>query len=496
MSHVSRWRRGLHPMVAVAALAAVLRTWRLGWVALIGDESYYWLWSEHLALSYYDNPAGVALMVRLSTLLAGQSEVGIRWLNATLGLGSVLLCYAVGAWLFSDRAGALGAAFLALGAPYVIVSRFVYTDALQLALLLLNLYWMLPFLIDSNRSHPSWQFWVVGLSMAALFNTKYNAYLYAAAMALFVCWRPTLLRDRRTWWAAGIAACGLLPVLLWNASHGWISFHWQFQHFFTETMHRATAWGNLAHTYRYLTPALALLSAVGAVQVRGIRQRVLLVPSAALILPVLFSPANSPRNLLAGVALLLPLASDAIIRWLTPRSKTLNLIVAGSLVLLTGIYGLGTVIGTMTPTALPHSPISTAIHRDGLGWRDAKALGLSGSIFALDYSIASQLRYYTGLSVQTAWGQYRLWGIPAICNPDRPDHIVQVVALQYVDPDLVSERLKATFGEVVGPIEASLGKGGAAKTLYVWTARDCAVDQETFLDRFDFLNLVRSGGTG
>jgi hypothetical protein len=261
-------------------------------------------------------------------------------------------------------------------------------------------------------------------------------------------------------------------------------------------MHRATVLGSLLHTYRYLTPALALLCAIGAIQVRGIRRRILLVPAYALILPILFSPANSPRNLLAGVALLLPLASDVITRRLAPQRRMLSTIVACGLVLLTGIYGLGTVLETIAPTALPHSPIGTAIRQDGLGWRDAKALGLSpqASVFALDYSIASQLRYYTGLPVQTAWGQYRLWGIPRICSLQEPEPVVQIVALHYVDPELVSERLAATFGEVAGPVEVSPGKGGEAKVLYVWTARDCAVDQETFLDRFDFLNLVQSGG--
>ena len=62
--------------------AVFLRFWHLGSAALIGDESYYWLWSERLALAYYDNAAGVALLVRMSTLFGGQSELGIRWLNA------------------------------------------------------------------------------------------------------------------------------------------------------------------------------------------------------------------------------------------------------------------------------------------------------------------------------------------------------------------------------------------------------------------------------
>jgi len=92
---------------------------------LIGDESYFWLWSRHLDWAYFDHPAGVALMVRLSTVLGGESEAGIRWLNAALGLACVVLTYALGAQMLSRHAGLFAAFLVALGAPYLLTSRFV-----------------------------------------------------------------------------------------------------------------------------------------------------------------------------------------------------------------------------------------------------------------------------------------------------------------------------------------------------------------------------------
>jgi 4-amino-4-deoxy-L-arabinose transferase-like glycosyltransferase len=492
-------------------VAAVLRFWRLGAVALIGDESYYWLWSERIALSYFDNPAGVALLVRASTALAGQSEIGVRWLNAFLGVGAVFLAHLLGSHLYSRRAGALGAAFLAVGAPYIIVSRFVYTDALQITLLLLNLVLLAPLVVDRGemdregaeaacvawaslhkaRARDTWRFWAVGLSMAALFNTKYNAYLYALAIVAVLLWhRRDLFVDRRTWLAICIALCGLLPVLLWNASHGWVSFRWQFRHFGTGTAFDSTLRGRVSHALLYLTPPLALLGMLGATRFRGFQRQLLLVPALVLALPILLGPADSPRNLLVGLALLLVLAGDALDRGISRGYRWCWAVGAGML-LWASAYGLGTVLETLQPSVLPSSSVARAMRVDGTGWRtlDTELEGAQ-EVFAVDYGIASQLRYYTGRPVHTSWGQYRLWGIPVFCGSDALEQDVRILALGYVDPDSITQRLKETFLRVQGPVERQVGEG---KLLYAWTVRGCTVDQDTFLDRFDLLSILQAG---
>jgi hypothetical protein len=378
-----------------------------------------------------------------------------------------------------------------------VVSRFVYTDALQIVLLLLNLVLLVPLVVEPPGTHDagrreSWRFWAIGLSMAALFNTKYNAYLYG--LVLFITlWlkRRSLFSDRRTWWAVGLAACGLLPVLIWNAGHDWASFRWQFQHFGTGTVFRSDVLTNVAHAIRYLTPPLVLVGALGVARVRGLERQMLLFPALALILPVLLGPTDSPRNLLTGVALLLVLTGDLLDPWIARRKRLAWPAIAVGL-LITGVYGLGTVVETMQPSVLPSSPVGHAIRVDSAGWRAVgPRLASEAEVFALDYSIASQLTYYSGRPVHTAWGQYRLWGIPAICGPDAPKTDVQIVALGFLDPALVTQRLSETFEQVQGPVEIEMGEGRALRT---WSVRGCTVAQDVFLERFDFLALVEAGG--
>jgi 4-amino-4-deoxy-L-arabinose transferase-like glycosyltransferase len=509
-------------LLAILAVAVGLRFWRLASRALIGDESYYWLWSERLAPCYYDNPAGVAWMIRLSTLLGGPGEAGIRWLNALLGVAVVLLAYGIAVRLFFKPAALLAAALLAVGAPYVLLSRFVYTDTLQLVLLLLHVLLILPFLPPgcglAGGTPPghggeapipvrqSWRFWAAALSTALLLNTKYNAYLYALAIAAFLAIRrPTLLRDRRTWWALGIAVLGLVPAVAWNATHNWASYRWQFAHLTVGVLNRSTLLGSLLHAVRYLTPPLALVALVGATQVRGARRQVLWVPALALTAPIALSPADSPRNLVTGTTLLLLLGSDALCRWVSRlrpflarrwfiRAPSIVCILAFLLTLWTGTYGLGTVLETLRPTAWPHSPAATAVRQESLGWRDAANLDWDPEVFyfAVDYNIASQLRYYTGLPVQTAWGQYRLWGYPELVEGQEKDTVI--VALTYIAPDLISKRLQAAFQHADGPTPLLLRKGSETKQLNVWAAHGRRVDAETFVQMFDLLDLVEAAG--
>jgi hypothetical protein len=478
--------------VALFVLALLLRAYRLGEAPLIGDEAYYWLWSEHLQPAYLDHPAGVAMMVRVSTAVAGSSEWGVRWLNAALGAAAAVGCYAVGRMLFSRIAALVSASVIAFSAPYLLVSRFVYTDALQISLLLLNLYLVVPILF-AERRNTTWRYVGVGLSMAALLNTKYSAYLYAVVLLAVLVWqRPGLLHERRIWWALGIASLGLAPVVGWNAAHGWVSFRWQWQHFGGGSLDLVD---NLRHAVVYLTPPVVLVAAAGATRLRGRAHQGLLVLGLALTVPVLLSPANSPRNLLSGLTLFVLLAGDAACAWSARRRSVVW--VAGALVLLLcANYGVGTVAETLRPTRLPHSSVAPELRRQSAGWREARQLPLilEAEAFAIDYHLAGLLWYYGGFPVQSSWPQYRLWQTSEICRPSVPGALLQVFALGYVDQRVVSQRLRTAFATVNGPEVWILGQGDGQTALYVWTAQGCRIDSETFYRWFDLFNLLGDEG--
>src|SRR5664280_2844266 len=45
---------------------------------LIPEEAYYWAYSQHPALSYFDHPPMVAWIIWLGTAVFGNTELGVR----------------------------------------------------------------------------------------------------------------------------------------------------------------------------------------------------------------------------------------------------------------------------------------------------------------------------------------------------------------------------------------------------------------------------------
>src|ERR1700758_4513355 len=52
-----------------------------GTIELTKDEAYQWLWSKHLALSYYSKPPGIALIQFAGTSLWGDTQFGVRFFS-------------------------------------------------------------------------------------------------------------------------------------------------------------------------------------------------------------------------------------------------------------------------------------------------------------------------------------------------------------------------------------------------------------------------------
>ena len=212
--------------IALACLAG-LTLIRLAVAAaapLAPDEAYYWVFSQALAPGYLDHPPMVALWIRAGTLFVGQTAFGVRVLAPlSAALGSILLADATDRLFPDQQAGIIAAALLnatlLLGIGAVIITPdtpllFFWTAAL----------WATARLLDSGR--PAW--WLaIGLFAGSALASKYTAVLFWIGIGLWLCWVPTL----RHWWRSGWLWTGtalggaiFLPVVWWNATHGWASF--------------------------------------------------------------------------------------------------------------------------------------------------------------------------------------------------------------------------------------------------------------------------------
>jgi 4-amino-4-deoxy-L-arabinose transferase-like glycosyltransferase len=211
---------------ACAALAALtlLRLVLAAVMPLAPDEAYYWLWSRHLQAGYFDHPPMVALWIRAGTWVAGQTPLGVRLLGPFSGFAGSFFIWSAAEDLLPNRGTGLAAAALLnatvmVGAGAIIMTPdtplfFFWTAALAACGRLIA------------RQNPRW--WLaIGAAAGLALLSKYTAVLLIAGIGFWLLTRRdgrAALRTVWPWAGLGLGLLIFLPNLLWNGSHGWVSY--------------------------------------------------------------------------------------------------------------------------------------------------------------------------------------------------------------------------------------------------------------------------------
>ena len=207
---------------------AVLLLARLAYIAsgtieLSQDEAYQWLWSKHLALSYYSKPPLIAYTQFLGTSLWGDTAFGVRFFSPVIGaiLGLIVLRF------FAREVNARAGFFLLLivtATPLLSVGAVLMTiDPLSV------LFWTAAMLAGwravQEKALTSQWLWV-GLWMGLGFLSKYTELFQILCWGVFfVLWPPARKHLRRPgpYLALLVNLVCALPVLIWNWQHQWIT---------------------------------------------------------------------------------------------------------------------------------------------------------------------------------------------------------------------------------------------------------------------------------
>ena len=194
-----------------------------GTIELSEDEAYQWVWSKHLAWSYYSKPPMIALTQFVSTSIWGDTAFGVRFFSPMIAatLGFLLLRF------FTREVNGRAGFFLVLivtATPLLSVGATLLTvDPLTV------LFWTATMLagwkaVQENSRTSDW-LWT-GLWMGLGFLSKYSSPLMWMCWAIFfIVWPPARkhLRTRGPWLALLVNLLCTLPVLIWNMQNGWIS---------------------------------------------------------------------------------------------------------------------------------------------------------------------------------------------------------------------------------------------------------------------------------
>src|ERR1700674_2848526 len=241
----------------------VLRLVSAAVTPLTFDEAYYWMWSKTLAGGYYDHPPMVALVIRAGSLIAGDTELGVRLVSILLALPMSWAVYRAAAILFGGHRLASTATLLLNATLMAAVGTMIVTPDAPLLVASSFVLFFLAKVLETGRG--AW--WLaVGAAVGAALLSKYTALFFGLAILIWLVTVPKLRRWLISPWPYLGGLVSLLifsPVILWNADHHWVSFIKQIGRARTADFRLAFIGELIPTQIAFATPLVWLLGAMG-----------------------------------------------------------------------------------------------------------------------------------------------------------------------------------------------------------------------------------------
>lgn len=190
------------------------------------DTYYYWDWSRHLALSYYDGSPMIAYFIKLSTLLFGDTLFALSFVGITCAALTSWIIYKTARLFLSEEASCI-TMLLWLFAPLVtldILKQTTYDIPLML-FWALTLYYTVKFITFDKIKY----LYFVGASIGLMMLSKYSGIVLVLSLFIFLLTTPYryLFKTPHLYLTLLLAIAIFSPVILWNKQHEWQSFLYQ-----------------------------------------------------------------------------------------------------------------------------------------------------------------------------------------------------------------------------------------------------------------------------
>ncbi|MGO4715163.1 glycosyltransferase family 39 protein [Bradyrhizobium sp. 2TAF24] len=250
--------------VALTVVALVLvRLVAAAVTPLTFDEAYYWTWSKNLAGGYYDHPPMVALVIRLGTLIAGDTQLGVRLVAVLLGLPMSYAVYHATRILSGSHRVAASSTILLNVTLMVAVGTLIVTPDAPLMVAAAFVLLALAKVLETGQG--AW--WLaVGLAVGAALLSKYTALLYGLSILVWLLAVPKLRRWLWSPWPylGGVVAFAVFaPVILWNQQHHWVSFIKQLGRARVDGLTLRFVGEMIPTQFVFATPAVFILGVMG-----------------------------------------------------------------------------------------------------------------------------------------------------------------------------------------------------------------------------------------
>ncbi len=190
------------------------------------DTYYYWEWSRHLDISYYDGSPMIAYFIKLSTLFFGDTLFALSLVGIVSAALTSWLIYKTALFFLSKEASYI-AMLLWLFSPLMtidILKQTTYDTPLAL-FWALTLYFAVRFIKSNNMKDLYW----VGASIGLMMLSKYSGVVLVLSLLIFLLTTPYryLFKTLHFYLVLLLAMVIFSPVIIWNEQHAWQSFVYQ-----------------------------------------------------------------------------------------------------------------------------------------------------------------------------------------------------------------------------------------------------------------------------
>lgn len=197
-----------------------------GFIPFYSDETYYWIWSKKLALSYFDHPPMVAYLIKTTTLF-GDSPMEIRLGAPLMMAGSAYLLYKLADKMFDTKA-AIYTFYIFLSAVLVQGGNTIIAPDIPLIFFwTLTLYTAYIYIEEGEKNYAL----LTGIFAGAVLLSKYTGVLLLVSLVLYILfYKRSLFKDRYFYYALLLCFVVFSPVIYWNYLHDFLSFKFQLGH--------------------------------------------------------------------------------------------------------------------------------------------------------------------------------------------------------------------------------------------------------------------------
>ncbi len=227
MTHSRSWLVGL---VLISLSITGLRIFYASNLGLAPDEAYYWQWSNNLALSYADHPPLIAWLIRASTLMVGESSLGVRLPCIMISLIAIFVAYKLSRAIGFEQKPASLFAMITTLLPAPAVGSIIATPDTPLGLA-----WLLALLALARLAiaHSTASWYLLGASLGVGLLAKLSALLILPTTLIAMIALPRIRQDLRSahpWLATALALVIALPYLVAEIRAGYPSIAFQLAH--------------------------------------------------------------------------------------------------------------------------------------------------------------------------------------------------------------------------------------------------------------------------